>query len=257
MPYGNYGNYSRKRHYQFGGRNAFRNTSFKRPRMAYDQRGFFRRGGLYGGSQSSIPQRFVKGADKPEQKYFDYAFTDNASNAYVNQNFTLIPQGVGPHERVGYKCCWKSILFRMRLVLTQREDQVLAIAGVGNTVRVIVYMDKQTNGAPALASDILETSSSVRSPMRLENSHRFRVLKDWIVDMPRQTLQTGTTSDYSTSEVIKSLQFYKKLNIPQQYDGVSGAIATVRDYSIGVCIVPISGEQINFHWYSRVRFTDS
>lgn len=259
MAYG-YSDYRKRRYNRHTYGNTYRNSSFKRPRMAYGQRGYFRRTGLYGRFNtggSVIPQRFVKGADSPEKKYFDYSFSDNASNPYIDQQLSLIPQGVGPSQRVGYKVCWKSLLFRMTLVLVQREAQPISVAGISNTVRIILYMDKQTNGAPASVADVLE-STTVRSPMRIENSHRFRVIKDWLIDINRTSLtQDATGTNFSTTQLRKSFKLYKKLNVPQQYDGSTGLIATVRDYSLGVIVIPSPGEQINFHWYSRLRYTDN
>ncbi len=123
-------------------------------------------------------------------------------------------------------------------------------------VRVIVYLDKQCNGAAATVLGILETAD-FQSFNNLANKGRFRILHDNNVDLNYAAMGgNGTTHD--TLGVNHSYQWYKSVNIPIEFDNSAddGTLATIRTNNIGVMLVGVNGTA-GFGSKMRLRFTDN
>lgn len=131
--------------------------------------GFTRTGGFFG--------RFGQGG---ELKFHDVDLDDAvvAAGAVVTPSVCLIAQGVTESTRVGRKCTLKSINWRFSITLAPST----ASANTSDTIRVIMYVDKQANGATAANTDVLE-SASFLSFNNLSNKGRFRTLMDRIYDI--------------------------------------------------------------------------
>ncbi len=90
-----------------------------------------------------------------ELKFHDVDLDDATIgvNGNITASINLIAQGVTESTRVGRKCTLRWIGWRY--TIEKVENTVLASGD--ETIRVIMYWDKQANGATAAITDILET----------------------------------------------------------------------------------------------------
>lgn len=216
----------------------------KRRRTAFVQ-GRDRRGGYYG--------RY-SGRDA-ELKFHDVNLDDAvvAGGGVVTPTVNIIPQGVTESERIGRKCTIKSINWRGTITLPEVDAAVTP----GNTeyLRVILYLDKQCNGATAATTDLLE-SADIYSFRNLANSSRFTFLLDKLHVLNYQTLASDGAGVVSSAAVARQFTLYKKCDIPIEFSSTTGAIGEIRSNNIGVLLLCSSGTA-SFYSKFRLRFSDS
>ncbi len=217
----------------------------------------------------SVPQRATRrtftgrtagnGHKMGEWKFHDIDIND----ASVAQNGTIledscntIAQGVTESQRIGRKCTIRSINWRFRVLLTGQTD-VNNLAAAADTVRVILYLDKQANGAAAGVTDILE-SDDFQSFNNLANKSRFRTLMDRVYDLSASAgAGTSAAAANDTGPIFASDAIYKKCNIPIEYSSTTGAITEVTSNNIGVLILAAAGARTSFDSKMRLRFSDT
>ncbi len=203
-------------------------------------------GGYYG--------RYAVGG-KGELKFHDVGLLDAvvASGANITDSVCLIPQGITESNRVGRKCTITQINWRFQVQLPGVE----AAVGPPNpeVLRVIMYLDRQCNGATITGTDLLETINQF-SFRNLANSQRFSVLYDRVFDINALTMSTFQVNDFSTAPVIINDMFFKKVNIPLEFSGVTGAITELRSNNIGVMLLAVNG-LMAFDSKIRLRFSDN
>ncbi len=215
------------------------------PRFRGRRAGFYRKAGYYG--------KFNRGATS-ELKFHDVDYDDSvvAAGAVVNTagSLNLIAQGVTESTRVGRKCTIMSIGCRYDITLPQIAD---SSPGFGDVIRVIVYLDKQTNGAIAANTDILETAD-YQSFNNLSNKSRFRILHDKTFDM-NYVAGGGdaTANSYAGGAVTNT--WFKKCSIPLEFSSTTGALTELRSNNINIMVCSKHGiSGIASKW--RFRFSD-
>lgn len=203
-------------------------------------------GGYYG--------RFGKSG---ELKFHDVDVTNasvaNTGNIMNMGTINVIPQGVTESERVGRKCTIKTIQYRSDLKLPERDEQTTPPGG--DIVRVIVYLDKQANGAAAAVTDILETAD-YNSYMNLSNSGRFVIMHDKFIPINYMALAGQAAGDSASSETLKQFSFYKRCNIPIEFSGTTGAIGEIRSNNLGILLISEAGN-LSMDGKVRLRFSDN
>ncbi len=190
-----------------------------------------------------------------ELKFFDVthaAATIAAAGAIAEDSLCEIAQGIDENERVGRKCTLKAVHLKGSINLNSTTD----LTDSGTRCRVLIYQDKQANGATAAVLDVLQTAS-VDSFRNLANVGRFTILYD-----KRFTLFSfsaagdGTTN--ATNERSILIQLYKKCNIPLEFSAAAGAVTSLRSNNIGVLVVASKAAPIvSLGFVSRLRFTDN
>ncbi len=185
-----------------------------------------------------------------ELKFHDIPLDDAviAVGGTITPTINIIPQGVTEVQRIGRRCTIKHIAWRWTIKLANAVslNQV-------DTVRMIMYLDKQANGAAATATDILELDD-FQSFNNLANKGRFRILMDRTYSLnPTAGAGNGTTNDSFSFEMHGS--FYKKCNIPLEFDGSTGALTETRSNTIGVMLMSSEGNCV-FVSQIRLRFSD-
>lgn len=208
-----------------------------RTRIPTAMRGYVRTTGYYG-----------EGSD--EMKFHDLDINDAtvATGGTISApSCLLIAQGAGESQRIGRKCVVKKIGWRFTLSL---PDQV-ALAPHADIVRVILYLDKQCNGAAATTTQILEVDQ-YQSFNNLANKKRFRTLMDRTYDLNAIAGAYDGADDKNWQRNVSD-SFYKDCNIPIEYDGATGAITEIRSNNIGVLLVGVNAQAI-FASKMRVRF---
>ncbi len=92
-----------------------------------------------------------------ELKFHDVDLNDAAvsTTSEVIASINLIPQGVTEKTRVGRKCTITSIQWRWRISMFEEDAESLPAAP--DEIRIILFLDKQCNGATASTLDLIET----------------------------------------------------------------------------------------------------
>jgi len=210
--------------------------------------GFTRQSGFFG--------RFGQGG---ELKFFDQDIDDaviaiNGTiflNGSAEATLLRIAQGTGESQRIGRKVTIRSINWRFNITLIGTT----ALASTSDSVRIILYLDKQTNGAAAAITDILE-SDNFQSFNNLANKARFRTLMDRTYDMTTQSGGGTITTTDGYGEVSINDTLFKKVNLPIEFNSTAGAIAELRSNNINVLLLSSSGRCI-FDSKMRLRYSDN
>lgn len=221
----------------------------KRRRIAGPQRGFLRVGGYYGRFRGR------RARANGELKFFDTTQATEASGTggvIHSASLNLIPQGVTESTRVGRKCTITSLMIRGDIEM----DSTTTVTDAENRARVIIYLDKQANGATAAVLDILETAT-IDSFRNLSNSGRFKVLfdKNWIINAAGVF---GGTAAPASTDVRRELKWFKKCNVPVEFSATTGAITEIRSNNIGLLsIIKNAAATVNLAYTVRIRFSDN
>ncbi len=207
------------------------------------RRGHDRTSGYYGINK-------YMGGRNMELKFHDVDLNDAvvASAGTVTPTVNIIVQGTREIDRIGRKCTIKSINWRFQMSLPPGT----AVSTTNDTVRVIMFLDKQCNGATAAVLDIIETAD-FQSFNNLANKSRFRTLMDRTYTLNASLSGDGTTVD--SAEVVENDAFYLKCDIPVEFDGVNGVITEIRSNNIGVLLIS-EGGLATFGSKIRLRFSD-
>ncbi len=190
-----------------------------------------------------------------ELKFHDVDLDDAfvATGGTVTPTINIIPQGVTESQRIGRKCTVKHISWRYRLNLPEADAQ--GDPTDPDSVRVLMYMDKQCNGATATVTDVLE-SADLHSFRNLSNSGRFVILLDKTYLMNPLTIASDGAGLMSTAGVVREYSFYKKCNIPIEFNSTTGAIAEIRSNNIATLLISSAGSS-GFNSKIRLRFSDN
>ncbi len=220
--------------------------TYRRRKKAGTLPGYTRKVGYYG--------RYNKGPG--ESKFHDIVVVDGvvSGNGDIQNtgSVNLIAQGTTESERIGRKCTINSIGFRY--VVSLPRLLASATPTESDIVRVIVYVDKQCNGLAAAVTDILE-STIFFSYRNLSNSSRFTILcdKNHTINYPTFT-STQNADTFDAQGVSRYYSFFKKVNIPIEYNSTTGAITEIRTNNIGVLLISANGVA-GFTGTIRLRFT--
>lgn len=189
-----------------------------------------------------------------EMKFFDFDHDDAvvATGGIVTDSINLIPQGTTESERNGRKCVIKSVACNFSVKMIEVDG--IASPAVTETLRVIIFLDKQCNGAIA-ASSLLIDGNEIHAFRNLANQSRFTFLYDKVIPLSWATLTSEGSNLFSSAEMVKQFKFYKTCNIPLEFDSTTGAITEIRSNNIGFCLVSEAGTcAFSSKW--RVRFSD-
>ncbi len=204
------------------------------------QAGYLRVGGYFG--------RYNKGAFQ-ELKFHDVDFDNNAltTAGEILPSLNLIAQGVGQSQRLGRKVLLKSLHMRGMWFVANGTDP----SGCSAISRIIVYCDKQANGAAATVAGILQTAD-FQSFRNLENQGRFKVLYDKTNRLQREAAGSAIVF----ANVKHYMKLNKKLNIPILFDGATGAITEMCCNNIGILTITDTVTNIvaGFQCKIRLRF---
>lgn len=203
--------------------------------------GFTRYGGAY---KRSLP---YKGGAGPEKKYQDVdldAVAIAAGGVFLNtDSFVKIAQGTTKNTRIGNKisvCDWN---VHGVIILPA------SATATAETVRIIIGIDKQANGAVPNVTDILEVAE-YDSFRAMDFVDRFTILKDkWITLNPQ-------VAAAAAGQQNRTLKWRKKnMKLPIHYSSTAGAITELRSNSLFIlCIGSLGNAQIDAQ--SRVKFFD-
>lgn len=219
---------------------------YKKRVVPKSEQGILRTGGYYGRYNLSM------GSCAVEKKYFDTtkgSATPAATGTILNLSLNLIPQGTTESSRIGRKVIVTNLYLHGQMILPTTNDET----ATSDTLRLIVYIDKQANGATATIGDLLQTTDW-RSFRNLSNQERFVFLKDKYYDLNATVNCSATTQ--TTGDFAFHFKCYKKLDLPIEFSSTTGAITEIKSNNIGVACISEGGvAQINY--IARIRYTDN
>ncbi len=202
-------------------------------------------------------QRRAARVSSGELKFHDLDVDDASVAAAGNiaeDSCLTIPEGVGEEQRVGRKIVVKKIGWKMTIELL-----ATASVGVSETLRVILYWDKQCNGATAAVSGNagILASDDYQSFLNIVNTGRFTTLMDRTYNVNVGAVEGDGTTVGHPNFVINDT-FYKDCSIPVEYDNsvTTGGIASMRSNNIGVLLLSDTGGRARFESKMRIRFHD-
>jgi len=157
-----------------------------------------------------------------------------------------IAQGTSASERVGRRITIKSVELKARLSA--------GASGTLAAVRYAIVLDRQANAATASFTDIYDAALP-ESLRNISNKARFQVVWDSGI-MP----VIGNASTILTDDSRHSVEFYKKVGYPVQYNAVSGGtigdiqtnalyFVSIGDVAAGVTAPVMVGQ-------ARIRYAD-
>ncbi len=191
---------------------------------------------------------------RAESKFHDVTIIDVLVDLDEMQVPLLtIPQGTTEAERIGRKITITSIHMYAILSLNPQID----LQKGSELYRVIIFQDKQANGALPVTLDLLETTF-VESFRNLANSSRFTFLYDEFHTLNAHAGAGNGTSNTTVNMFAPHIQFHKECSIPIEYDNqeTTGLINTIRSNNIGLLLLSFTGSLGAFDARLRFRFTD-
>lgn len=213
-------------------------------------------------------RRFTPGKDRTSGYYGRYAGGDaemkfkdvEVAAAQLSQGATIansgtinvIAQGPGESERIGRKCTIKNVFYKYNVSIPEQHE--VTTPSNGDTIRVILYLDKQCNGETAAATDILETAD-IHSYRNLANSGRFTILSDRIHVLNYATMASEAANQLAHSQLVREFSIYKKCNVPIEYNATTGAIAEIRSNNLGFLFICKEGNG-GIDGTVRLRYSD-
>lgn len=187
-----------------------------------------------------------------ELKYFDGSRAESTisnSGVIASPSLLLIAGGSESQERLGREIWIKSIQLTGRCLLPKLQ---LADA-TSETLRLVVYLDRQPNGGVPNVNDVLKTGVW-NSYLNLENAARFKILSNKFFDM-NALAAGGTQADPQSMEVAQTFRIYSEVGELCSYLNETALYGALQDMNIGVLAITTSSTiDMGYRW--RVRFTD-
>ncbi len=189
-----------------------------------------------------------------ELKFHDVDLDDAvvAQAGGLTATINIIAQGTTESERIGRKCTIRQVHWRYRLALPTQD--AIATPASSDTCRVILYQDKQCNGATAAITDVLE-SADIHSFRNLANSGRFVILMDKMHTLTYQGLSSDAANVMNQGQVVREFTYNKTCSIPIEYNSTVGVITEIRSNNLGVLLISSSGV-IGLNSKFRLRYSD-
>lgn len=183
-----------------------------------------------------------------EKKFFDLGLGATALQAggglIIVDSVVEIPEGTGESERSGRRCT--AVWLGMRYRIYRDSQGTASGSNESEVVRIIVYHDKQANGATAAAADLLEDDDFLGFN-NLSNSGRFTTLMDRTHD-----LVPASGGDTVAGTASQTHQWFKTIDIPLEFSDPAGAITSLRSSNIGIAAWSTSvGAQIRLKFRTR------
>ena len=185
-----------------------------------------------------------------ELNFVDTAF--NQPNVSTTASITLLnglAQGTTASTRIGRRIQMKSVEARMFVF----SDTLT----LGCVTRFALVLDKQANAAAPAFTDIYDSASSI-ALRNISNKARFWVLWDSGL-LP--IIGNVTTAGQGTDSSYKVMEFYKRINIPVQYNagtaGTVGDIQTNALYFVAIGDTASGTADARLFGNIRVRYDDS
>jgi len=187
----------------------------------------------------------------PEAHYQDGSATDATSGVeasgrrVVDSMVINISQGTDvASRRIGHNIR----VYRIMIRVTNSIDYNVTPFKVSDSIRWIVVLDRQTNGAVCSFGQVLSVPN-VKGFRNLDNARRFTILYD-------KTEQVAPVFNGASTKWFWDTHIDIECDIPIEYSNSTGTISGIRTNNIAVFAVTRDGaiRYLNFNY--RVRYDD-
>lgn len=172
-----------------------------------------------------------------EKKYTDNNVTGTISTTATIGSLSALSQGTSAITRVGDQVKFTNFMYNM--ICSQHPS------ATETSLRVLIGVDYQPNGAVPAATDVLEAATVV-GLRDIGTGRRFHIFSDRVYNMS----SSGTTRVHDT--------IFRKINIKTEYNGNLGTVADVSSNNLFYLI--ISDEATNsptVQFQFRQRYIDN
>lgn len=191
----------------------------------------------------------------PELKFLDANFASavvpQTDDVAAITSLNLLVQGDTQSQRVGMRVNVTSVQVKLRVTLQQ-------FIGVGNssTIRMIIGVDKQCNGAHVVSSNLLSIAGDIDSLRKPENANRYRILCDKTYVLNAPGLAWNGSAEVS-SQMVERLVFFKRLQLPIFYTGTTATIGVVSQNNLFLFLsASVTAPITNVSGNVRIRYVD-
>ncbi len=173
---------------------------------------------------------------------------------------SAVSQGVGAQERIGRLMGISSLYIRGCLNAPATELGGVPLASEVQ-VRILVVLDKHTNGAQMASGDYLELTGNdnIRSQRNLENTTRFTRIVDTMVSLHRDVINEGASNQFASAATFQEFKIYKAFKRPivvkYLLGTTPGLVANVLDNSLHVMAI-CNSPGFTLSYVARIRYVD-
>lgn len=213
----------------------------------YKSRASYNRAKKRAGKVATIKdvKRLIK--EDEELKFFDTALSfnfDRTGEIPATGQLALIPQGDTQSTREGRQAVIKSVQIRGDIFM----DPGAAANGVDIAYLYLVH-DRQANSEAASITDVFTSANMESNLLNLNNDKRFRILKKWVIP-----LNSGAGVDAAYNGVVRTIEFYRKVNIKMDFSSTTGAITEITQNNIFLMAGALGDDITSFTGSCRLRF---
>lgn len=178
-----------------------------------------------------------------ELKFFDSEHTVSPVPlaGQTISSINIVPQGTSESERIGRKIWVRRIEANFSCTLAQQQDT--DDIGNGDVLRIIIFLDQQTNGSSATVLEIMQ-QNQFDAHFNINNKERFKILWDKTVTMNRRVSGTDGPNRQSTPLVIRYVNYNRNMygkGISVDFDSSTGAVSEMRTNNIGFLYITSFG----------------
>lgn len=180
----------------------------------------------------------MKSLINTEPKFIDSTFTTAVLGTTVlYSRLTAIAGGTTDSQRIGNKVLLKDVFIRYTIVMNA--------AATSTIYRVLLFVDKETDGASPTSPQPLQTATT-ESPLSMDFSKRFVMIRDQYIPL----------SINGSRQVGKKI--YGILNFHCEFDGTGTGIADAKENQIWLAFLSSDNtNQSTVSAYARVKYYDS
>lgn len=172
-----------------------------------------------------------------ESKYLDTAGTSSpTSSTPTIICLNNLAQGTTDNNRIGNSILAQSVDIRLTF-------QYNVTAGFNN-IRYMIIVDKMQAGTPLTLAQLLENTTYFMSPLNKDNSDRFVVVKDKIVNV------SDVKDKFTETKIFKRLNFHIRFSGPTTADVGPNSV-----YLVAFTNSTVNAPVMNY--YTRIHFTDN
>lgn len=199
-----------------------------------------------------------------EKKYKDTNVEElgDLTNGEITGSLNIIPQGTTDITRIGNKITVTNINVRFGVGQDDMAANPSSLLLQAGNLRVIMYLDKQANGAYAEPTDILTISggagvTTINRFRNMDQVDRFVILKDKIYKAPINTGFINGSTSAATNTGVNWYNINKTCSIPIHFSSTTGAITEMKSNNIGLLVIS-DNAYTNFRGaWARVKYIDA
>lgn len=178
-------------------------------------------------------------------------------DSFTEDSISGVPQGDGECDRDGRTYLIHSL--RVTGLVTILKGEGISFPYEPNVVRIIVFLDTQTNGAQFAPLDVMGVSSfDYLGFKNLSNDDRFVILHDETIDVVAPVVNEGAQNLFATAGALQRYEADLVFDPPIKVtcSGSTINIDSISDNSLHIMGVAKELTPICSHCFSsRIRFT--